>query len=111
MQECHQSRWKHSNPSRLVALWDAETQLGDLEISSNAPQFMGWESETESILVEFDRIVYDSAGSPIPQGLFITINDGEDTNTGTLLFNVIENGRPGGPPYHLNPSTRGSRPA
>ena len=73
---------------------DAETQLGDLEISSSAPQFMGWESETESILVEFDRILYDSAGSPIPQGLFITINDGEDTNTGTLLFNVIENGAP-----------------
>ena len=44
--------------------------------------------------MEFDRIIYDSTGSPIPQGLFITISDGEDSNTGTLLFNVIENGAP-----------------
>ena len=28
------------------------------------------------------------------QGMGITINDGEDQNTGTLLFNVVENGQP-----------------
>ena len=37
---------------------------------------------------------WDSMGNPQPQGLGITINDGEDTNTGTLLFSVIENGQP-----------------
>jgi len=75
-------------------IWDAETELGELEISSSAPQFIAWDPDSESISVEFDRIVYDSGGSPIPQGLFISIGDGEDTNTGTLLFNVIENGAP-----------------
>ena len=77
-------------------IWDAETELGELEISSSAPQFIAWDPDSESISVEFDRIVYDSGGSPIPQGLFISIGDGEDTNTGTLLFNVIENGAPDG---------------
>ena len=75
-------------------IWDAETELGELEIWSSAPQFIAWDPDSESISVEFDRIVYDSVGSPIPQGLFISIRDGEDTNTGTLLFNVIENGAP-----------------
>jgi len=75
-------------------VWDAETSISDLQIDSNAPQFRSWNPDTGSVTVEFDRIIYDSTGSPIPQGLFITISDGEDSNTGTLLFNVIENGAP-----------------
>ena len=75
-------------------VWDAETSIENLEIDSNAPQFRSWNPDTRSVTVEFDRIIYDSTGSPIPQGLFITISDGEDSNTGTLLFNVIENGAP-----------------
>ena len=75
-------------------VWDAETQIGSLVIDSNSPNFRSWNPETGSLTVEFDRIIYDSTGSPIPQGLFITISDGEDSNTGTLLFNVIENGAP-----------------
>mgnify|MGYP005688672219 FL=1 len=58
-------------------IWDAETELGELEISSSAPQFIAWDPDSESISVEFDRIVYDSGGSPIPQGLFISIGDGD----------------------------------
>ena len=75
-------------------VWDAETSIEHLEIDSNAPQFRSWNPDDGTITVEFDRIIYDSTGSPIPQGLFITISDGEDSNTGTLLFNVIENGAP-----------------
>jgi hypothetical protein len=75
-------------------VWDAETPIPTLQIDSNAPQFRSWNPDTGSVTVEFDRIIYDSTGSPIPQGLFITISDGEDSNTGTLLFNVIENGAP-----------------
>ena len=75
-------------------VWDAETSIENLEIDSQAPQFRSWNPDTKSVTVEFDRIIYDSTGSPIPQGLFITISDGEDSNTGTLLFNVIENGAP-----------------
>ena len=30
----------------------------------------------------------------ISQGIFITVGDGEDINSGTLMFNVIENGQP-----------------
>lgn len=73
---------------------DAETPIENLMITSDAHQFKQWIPEDGTILVEFDRIVYDSSGSQIPQGVFITIGDGEDTNTGTLVFNVVENGAP-----------------
>ena len=75
-------------------IWDAETELGELEIWSSAPQFIAWDSDSESILVEFDRIVYDSVGSPIPKDYSSPSGMGRYTNTGTLLFNVIENGAP-----------------
>ncbi|MGB1797374.1 MAG: hypothetical protein ACPHJ5_05615, partial [Candidatus Thalassarchaeaceae archaeon] len=44
--------------------------------------------------VLFDSIETDSNGNPIPQGVFVSISDGEDSNNGMLLFNVIENGAP-----------------
>ena len=46
------------------------------------------------IVVNFDEVVRDSQGNPIPQGLFVTIDDGDDTNSGMMMFNVIENGAP-----------------
>ena len=73
---------------------DAETPLSMLSITSSDPEFKGWNSATSEITVQFDDIQDDSQGNPIPQGVFISIDDGEDVNSGMLLFNVIENGAP-----------------
>ncbi len=73
---------------------DAETPLSMLSITSSDPEFKGWNSATSEITVLFDSILDDSMGNPIPQGISISIDDGEDTNNGLLLFNVIENGAP-----------------
>ena len=73
---------------------DAETPHGELIIDSNAHQFVSFDSETLEINVLFDQISYDSIGNSISQGIFITVGDGEDINSGTLMFNVIENGQP-----------------
>ena len=73
---------------------DAETELSNLIISSNDPSFIAWHASAGEIEVNFETMQWDSMGNPQPQGLGISINDGEDTNTGTLLFNVIENGQP-----------------
>jgi len=73
---------------------DAETPLSMLSITSSDPEFKGWNSASSEITVLFDSILADSLGNPIPQGISITIDDGEDVNSGLLLFNVIENGAP-----------------
>ena len=73
---------------------DAETPLSMLSITSSDPEFKGWNSATSEITVLFDSILDDSMGNPIPQGISISIDDGEDVNNGLLLFNVIENGAP-----------------
>ena len=73
---------------------DAETPHSELIIDSNAHQFISFDSETLEISVLFDEISYDSIGNTISQGIFITVGDGEDFNSGTLMFNVIENGQP-----------------
>ena len=73
---------------------DAETPHGELNIDSNAHQFVSFDPETLEISVLFDQISYDSIGNSISQGIFITVGDGEDINSGTLMFNVIENGQP-----------------
>ena len=73
---------------------DAETPLSMLSITSNDPEFVSWNGPSSEITVLFDSIESDSAGNPIPQGVFVSISDGEDVNNGMLLFNVIENGAP-----------------
>ena len=73
---------------------DAETPLSMLSITSSDPEFKGWNSATSEITVLFDSILDDSMGNPIPQGISISIDDGEDVNSGMLQFNVIENGAP-----------------
>ena len=73
---------------------DAETPLSMLSITSSDPEFKGWNPATSEITVLFDSILDDSMGNPIPQGIAIYIDDGEDVNNGLLLFNVIENGAP-----------------
>ncbi len=73
---------------------DAETDLSNLQITSSDPSFIAWHSSTNQVEVYFDSMQWDAMGNPLPQGVGISIFDGEDTNTGTLMFNVIENGQP-----------------
>ena len=73
---------------------DAETPLSLLNIDSNSPEFIEWDPSTLELVVNFDEVVRDSQGNPIPQGMFITLDDGDDTNSGMMMFNVIENGAP-----------------
>ena len=73
---------------------DAETPLSMLSITSDDPEFVSWNGPSSEITVLFDSIESDSNGNPIPQGVFVSISDGEDVNNGMLLFNVIENGAP-----------------
>jgi len=46
-------------------------------------------------------------GNPVPQGIFVSIDDGEDTNNGMLMFNVIENGAPKWAPISTNAINEG----
>ena len=73
---------------------DAETPLSMLSITSDDPEFVSWNGPSSLITVLFDSIESDSNGNPIPQGVFVSISDGEDVNNGMLVFNVIENGAP-----------------
>ena len=72
---------------------DAETDLDQLVITSNSPNFVAWHPATEEIEVYFESIRFVS-GQPTASGIEIAVNDGTDTAFGTLLFNVIENGQP-----------------
>ena len=72
---------------------DAETDLKDLVITSDSPNFIGWHSETGEIEVYFDTIRFVN-GQPAASGIEISVFDGIDTAFGTLLFNVVENGQP-----------------
>jgi len=73
---------------------DAETPLSSLGITSSSPAFVDWHPSNSTIQVLFTSMQYDSMGNPLPQGISLSLDDGEDTNTGTLLFDVIENGQP-----------------
>tara|TARA_Y100001936_G_scaffold249109_1_gene298565 strand:- start:3342 stop:6524 length:3183 start_codon:yes stop_codon:yes gene_type:complete len=73
---------------------DAETPLSLLQIDSSSSSFMEWDAENWEIVVRFQDVILDSQGNPVPQGIHLTISDGDDTNTGLLMFNVIENGAP-----------------
>ena len=72
---------------------DAETDLNQLTISSNSPNFVAWHPATEEIEVYFENIRYVN-GQATASGIEVSVSDGTDTGFGTLLFNVIENGQP-----------------
>ena len=80
--------------SAIGLVHDAETPLSMLTIDSNSPEFIEWDPSTLELLVNFDEVVRDSEGNPIPQGIFVSIDDGDDINSGMMMFNVIENGAP-----------------
>lgn len=74
---------------------DAETPLDQLVISSTNPAFRVWDASAGEIEVRFDSVQSDpNTQDPITQPIQLTINDGEDSNTGTLHIMVIENGAP-----------------
>ena len=78
---------------------DPETPLSDLIIDSDHQSFISWNPSTTSIDVKF---AYNEVqGCPIGvKSMLITIDDGADYSSqgvlpsGTLKFNVIENGQP-----------------
>jgi len=73
---------------------DAETPLQLLEITSDDEEFISWDPLNLEIIVKFSQVVRDSHGNPLPQGIYVHVNDGDDINSGLILFNVIENGAP-----------------
>ena len=73
---------------------DAETPLFNLDVHSSEPEFIAWNPSSLEIEVRFDDLLLDSQGSPIPQGIQVTVNDGDESNTGLMMFNVVENGAP-----------------
>ena len=75
--------------SILGLVSDAETPHAELIIDSNAHEFISFDPQTLEISVRFDEMSYDSIGNSISQGIFISVGDGEDINSGTLMFNVI----------------------
>jgi hypothetical protein len=73
---------------------DAETPIDQLVISSTNPAFRLWDPVTGEIEVRFDTVNKNPQGEVVTQPLQVTINDGEDSNSGTLNIMVIENGAP-----------------
>lgn len=74
---------------------DAETPLDQLVISSSNPAFRAWDASAGEIEVRFDAVQTDpNTQNTLTQPIQFTINDGEDSNTGTLHIMVIENGAP-----------------
>jgi hypothetical protein len=78
---------------------DPETPLSNLIIDSDHPSFISWNPSTETIDVKF--AFSDVQGCPLGQkSILITVDDGADYSSqgvlpsGTLKFNVIENGQP-----------------
>ena len=86
---------------------DAETPLSMLQIDSNSPEFIEWDSSSLEIVVEFGEVLRDSQGNPIPQGMFVTLDDGDDSNSGMMMFNVVENGAPRWSPVPSQPFEEG----
>ncbi len=76
-------------------VYDEETDLEDLIITSTSDSFLGWDPVTGMMTVYFSKIQRDSDGSPTQSSIYLSVTDEEgDTTGGTLLFNVIENGMP-----------------
>jgi len=73
---------------------DAETPLQLLDITSDAEEFISWDPLNLKITVKFSQVIRDSHGNPLPQGIYVNVDDGDDINSGLILFNVIENGAP-----------------
>ena len=80
--------------SILGLISDAETPLHLLDISSTDNEFLSWDPVNLELSVKFTQVIRDSHGNALPQGIYFDVDDGDDVNSGLILFNVIENGAP-----------------
>ena len=87
---------------------DAETPLHLLDITSGDSEFLSWDPLNLEITVRFSQVIRDSHGNPLPQGIYFNVDDGDDTNSGLILFNVIENGAPRWSPINTQSFDEGS---
>ncbi|MCS5537045.1 MAG: hypothetical protein NZ770_02970, partial [Candidatus Poseidoniaceae archaeon] len=80
--------------SMVGHLDDSESGVYGLSVTSTSPSFISWDASTGEMTVLFETIQRDVHGTPMPSGIYVSVDDGEDVSGGTLLFNVIENGQP-----------------
>jgi thiol-disulfide isomerase/thioredoxin len=73
---------------------DAETANEDLVVTSDSSNFVAWHADTFELEVLFDQIPVNADGEVQAASLYLTVNDGVEQHSGTLLFNVIESGMP-----------------
>jgi len=73
---------------------DAETANEDLVVTSDSTNFVAWHADTFELEVLFDQIPINADGEVQAASLYVTVNDGVESHSGTLLFNVIESGMP-----------------
>ncbi|MDG1533872.1 MAG: hypothetical protein P8Q35_05495 [Candidatus Thalassarchaeaceae archaeon] len=76
-------------------IFDMETPLSMLTIESDDSRFISFDPASLMLSVNFDSIVSDSHGNSISQGIYFTVMDDDGgINSGTVMFNIIENGQP-----------------
>lgn len=80
--------------SMINHISDAETSNENLIVTSESANFVAWHPETFELEVLFDKIPINADGEIQSASLYITVDDGIETQSGTLLFNVIESGMP-----------------
>ena len=73
---------------------DAETANEDLILTSESANFVAWHPETFELEVLFNQIPVNADGEIQVASLYVTVDDGVESQSGSLLFNVIESGMP-----------------
>jgi len=80
--------------SMIGHIADAETANEDLVVTSPSSNFVAWHADTFELEVLFNQIPINADNEVQAASLYITVDDGVEQNSGTLLFNVIESGMP-----------------
>ena len=80
--------------SMINHISDAETSNENLIVTSESANFVAWHPDTFELEVLFDKIPINADGEIQSASLYITVDDGVEIQSGTLLFNVIESGMP-----------------
>ena len=80
--------------SMIGHISDAETSNENLVVTSQSANFVAWHPETFELEVLFNEIPTNADGDVQVASMYVTVDDGVETHSNTLLFNVIENGMP-----------------
>ncbi len=80
--------------SMVSHISDAETANENLVVTSESTNFVAWHADTFELEVLFDQIPINADGEVQVASLYVTVDDGVESHSGTLLFNVIESGMP-----------------